>query len=621
MMQSTTNTTPPVNPSDDSLKKLVDQTLGLKGAIKEMLQGADQLNKVFGQSRERATEMMKAVSDAAQRITRLGGTSKDVFDTMNKIASETGRNVIANADVAAGLYATFKVTGIEVGSLVEKFADVGVQFSNITEEMKDSTQYVRDMGLNTQKVMGMVASSFSKLNEYNFEGGVQGLTKMAAKATMFRIDMGQAFNLAEKVITPEGAVEVASAFQRLGVAAGNMVDPFSLMNASINDPGALQDTIVNIGKQFTYFDEKTKSFKINPQGMLTLRALEKETGLSYEQLTKAGLAAAELDKRLSQISPSIKFENEEDKMYLSNIAQMGKGGKYEVTLEDGSKKDISEINQKEFDKLIGEQKKADMGIEEVAIKQLGYQESMAANIKSILEAIPRGVASTSFVRENFEGFKNVMDDVLGPFAKGLVDTNVVRENMDDIFNSMKGTIKDVVSSKGKVDKTKIKEKLGGDLGKSTDQVVDIIKKLSEDAYKNLQKSGKKGNSAEIEMLAGEATDMISKIMEAVEKKANINISDIIPNAISGLSTESALSGGLSDKVAEVKKGGQSLIDKVSQSLNVDGIITIKIDAPPGVTTQQLQEYVNNDDLKRSFWNFVQKQMVDSGMQKNKTLGK
>ena len=43
--------------------------------------------------------------------------------------------------------------------------------------------------------------------------------------------------------------------------------------------------------------------------------MAQETGISYEQLTKTALAAADLDDRLSAISPSINFEKEEDKMF------------------------------------------------------------------------------------------------------------------------------------------------------------------------------------------------------------------------------------------------------------------------------------------------------------------
>lgn len=42
------------------------------------------------------------------------------------------------------------------------------------------------------------------------------------------------------------------------------------MNDAINDPSTLQDSLLMLTKQFVQFDDKTKSFKINPQGMLTL---------------------------------------------------------------------------------------------------------------------------------------------------------------------------------------------------------------------------------------------------------------------------------------------------------------------------------------------------------------
>ena len=65
----------------------------------------------------------------------------------------------------------------------------------------------------------------------------------------------------------------------MGVSIGNLTDPFALMNDSINDPGALQDSLIKATKQFTQFDEKTKTFKINPQGILTLKAMSEETGI------------------------------------------------------------------------------------------------------------------------------------------------------------------------------------------------------------------------------------------------------------------------------------------------------------------------------------------------------
>jgi hypothetical protein len=113
-----------------------------------------------------------------------------------------------------------------------------------------------------------------------------GLAKMAAQASMLRFDMRETFTLADKVLDPAGAIDVAAAFQRLGVSVGNLADPFQLMNQSINDPSGLQTSLVEVAKSFTYFDEKTKSFKINPQGVLTLREMGEQTGVSAKEMMK-----------------------------------------------------------------------------------------------------------------------------------------------------------------------------------------------------------------------------------------------------------------------------------------------------------------------------------------------
>lgn len=618
MMPDDDKTTSPIK---ENVKGIFDETAGFSTAILEMLKGTEELNKAFGQTRTRATEMMKAVSDTALQIVRLGGDINDTIKTMSEISAATGKNVIANADAAGKLYATSEVLGTSVESLVSNFADVGFQFSQISKEMEDATKYVRDMGLNTKQVMEGVLNNFDKLNKYNFEGGVQGMTKMAAKATMFRIDMRETFSLAEKVMKPENAVATASAFQRLGVAAGNMVDPFALMNASINDPGALQDTIVNIGKQFTYFDEKTKSFRINPQGMLTLRELEAETGLSYEQLSKAGLAASELDARLSQISPAIKFENETDKQFLTNIAQLGDGGKYEVTLEDGTKKDISKLNQEEFDRLIKVQKDAPKDMEDVARAQLGTQKLIASDVKAMFESTTRGVASSSLVRENIEGLRNVSKDFLGTIAKGLVKTNVVGDNIEKVTQAVRGSIQKMISSGGKTDIGEIMKSLGTEFKGSTKEVATVVQQLSKQAFETIKKRGGSAKASEIEMLASTSVGYFEELLDAFKgKEKGTGTTAVATTGKATSSSESGLSGGLStsEKIDQVKYGNKTLTSQVSQSVDFGGTITIKVDAPAGVSSQYLQEFINSEEFKRNIYVYIQKQMQASG-QTQKTI--
>ena len=200
-------------------------------AADEMKQAANELVGSFALSRARVGEMMSAISEATPRMKRLGADFTKTLSVMGEIASATGKNTLASADSVAKLYATTKVIGGDVKGIVNSFTDAGIQFGVVGEQLEESVVMVRDLGLNAKEVMGQVVDNTSKLNRFNFDGGVQGLTKMAARASQLRFDMGEAFSLAEDAMNPERAVELASSFQRLGVSVGTLADPFELMNA------------------------------------------------------------------------------------------------------------------------------------------------------------------------------------------------------------------------------------------------------------------------------------------------------------------------------------------------------------------------------------------------------
>ena len=413
----------------------------LKNAQEALGQFSKSILQTFTQGRERIFELQRSLVDALPNIRRLGGDLSNVQSIISGVAESSRRNVVATTEQIEKLFVLERLTGKSAKELSESFLNVGVGIESIPKALGDSIKYVQSIGGNSKQVFEDVSKNMEKMNRFQFEDGVLGLTKMAAQASMMRFDVGETLKLADDVLDPDRAIEVAGAFQRLGVAAGTLVDPFALMNASINDPSGLQDSLINVSKQFTYFDEKTNSFKINPQGVLTLREMEKAAGLTLGSLSKMGLAASELDERLSQISPSIKFEKEEDKQYLANIGAMTKGGQYEVKFRDekGSEqtRKLSEITQKEFDLLIKQQKDSNKPIEETAREQLTLQESINANIAAIKSAV-MGVSLTSDVAMDVtEGLKEVAD----AGARGAEKTMNL-EQLRKTANDASGTLRD-----------------------------------------------------------------------------------------------------------------------------------------------------------------------------------
>jgi hypothetical protein len=403
---------PSTGDSSKGLGKALEQDIAknkdaLKNAQEALQTFSTDILKTFTQGRERIFELQRSLVDALPNIRRLGGGLDDVSKIISGVAEASRRNVVATTEQIEKLYAAEKVIGIAGGTLAESFLNVGIGIESIPNALEESIQYVQSIGGNAKTVMKDVTDNMGQMNRYQFEGGVQGLTKMAAQASMLRFDMKETFTLAERVLDPDGAIEVAGAFQRLGVAAGTLVDPFALMNASINDPSGLQDSLINVAKQFTYFDDETKSFKINRQGVLTLREIE----------------------------------NEEDKQYLANIGSMTKGGQYEVKFRDekGTEqmRKLSEITQDEFNLLIKQQKDSSKPIEETAREQLTLQKSTDNNIAAI-RSLMMGVTLTSDVAMDVtEGLKQVADAT----ARGAERTTNIEE-LRKTANDASGDLRD-----------------------------------------------------------------------------------------------------------------------------------------------------------------------------------
>ena len=537
-------------------------------AIDNALEGARRLNATFGQTKERMTEMMQAVSNSVPGITALGGEIKDVFKTLEDVSLATKRNVIASEDQVRSLYAVSKVMGDSVQNIVSEFTDVGVQFAQVGEQVQTSVNYIRSVGLNANDIMRDVSRQIENINKYNFAGGVEGLTKMAAQAATFRFDMNETFRVAEKALSPDGAIELASAFQRMGVAAGDLVDPFQLMNKSLNDPEGLQKSLIDMTKQYTEFDEKTKTFKINPAGMLQLRELSNQTGLSYENLSKSALAAANMDKAFKQLSPDLKFASDEDKMLLGNIAKMGKGGQYEVNIkEDGQDKTVklTELTNEQLKELLKQQKDAPKSIEDIAKAQLSTTDSILADVTAIKDKIVYGFTGADQIRNLTANVSKFATD-----ATSIINKAVPKSS--EISTGVTGVISQV-------------QKLFSEIGPNMDP------EKMKASITEIEKTFDKLESG----ASGRVKDALLEIEQKFEKTFNVDL----------LSKIGKISPEMSEQIKALKAGKEN-IEKTSASYKYDmsGTVNVKVDAVPGVSTQQLQAYVDSQDFKHKIYSML-----------------
>lgn len=552
-------------------------------ALTNLIVKGYELNKVFGQTGERIVEIQQATADALPGITRIGGTIEDVGRMMTNIAVESRRNTIATAEQMEKIYASYKVTGVEVSRLTQGFLDAGYGLNKIGKEMETAVNYVRSIGGNVGTVSKLVVDNLDLLNRFSFDKGVGGLTKMAAQASMLRFDMSRTAEFADKVMDPEGAVRMAAALQRLGVAAGNLTDPFALMNQSILDPSGLQDSIIGVAKQFTEFNKETGKFEISREGILRFRELAQETGISSAEMQKAGLAAAELDARLNQISPSIKFKSEEDKMLLANIGRLGDGGQYEVQLEPGGDYvKLSQLGQDQVNKLIEQQQTAPKNMEEIARAQMRFDEAMAADIRTIKNLISYGAASQTGILRPIQTTTEVVR-AAGGAVSDMADMKGARRGFESVGDTMKQLLSDVTSGK-KVDLEKYAKFFEGMTDKVENFTRDAFKAAKEAAKEKIPEDDKKWINDFLEKTGLKYDDKLKASEAAKNNVEPLANNQYIPaNFVRGQQIQQTLAANGGDV-----NGNMTVTQKVEFTP-----LNINITAPPGVDKQYLTQVLNS----------------------------
>jgi hypothetical protein len=582
----------PEEQSPEEYKKSILDSLDiateLASYVVEIQKSSIEINKVFGQGRQRVSELMSSIADAVPMVNRLGGSMADVSKTISEVAAASNRNVIASTKDVEKLYAAQKVLGISAGDLTNAFLDVGIGLNKLPEQLEESIGYVQSIGGNAQAVMQKVNDNMEQMNRYQFEGGVVGLTKMAAQASMLRFNMNETFRLADKVLDPENAIEVASAFQRLGVSAGALADPFQLMNMSINDPSGLQDSLADVAKQFTYFDEKTKTFKINPQGVLTLREMEKQTGVSAAEMSKMGLAAAELDKRLSAVNlAGLTIGTEEDKQFLANIAKMGEGGEYEVKVknEDGKEetKKLSEITQQEFDKLIQEQKEGPKSLEDMARVQMNISETIKGDVAAIKNAFIGGTATAKPVKDTIVAAQRTTDVLGGEASKKFGKTESVREEVETTLKDLGTMAMDF--------KEGIKpatETLSDYLMKVGNQMESVQNKFTE----ALKEYGRNVYDKMSDKTMGEKFLKEEVIGTALEKSG------------AGIPSKTAPIGSNTSKIENEKTIPKNQNITTKSTVDVGGKIEVDVKVPAGLSTEQLKQILDTTFNETRFKDYI-----------------
>jgi hypothetical protein len=515
------------------------------------------INKTLGLGAQKADEFRKLIIDTSAKYAELGLGLDQIGKDYLALSNVFNTNISISDETLTELAATTVVTGQKGDALAKAFRGVGVDIAGIAPRMLEVTEVAKQAGVTVGSVAAGVVKHIDKMNLYNFEGGVKGLAKMSAQASRLGIDMDKVFALTNKVFNPDGAIEVAAAMQRLGVATGALVDPLRLMDLSQNDPAELQNQIVNMTKDFVRFNKDLGEFQILPGEKRRLEEIAGALGLNNGELQRMALNAANLEYKMKQI----KFApgtSKEDREMIATLAQINKDGVAELKVKQyaydektGKEEWTGEYEMVDATKVTATQLKAlkesqelkGATMEEIAIKQQGELEGLNNKVGAIKTAIAFGVTRTSAAQGLYStgttGVKNALfqdeNNPNGLIPKSARDAENVGKAMQaalEVVNPLFKTLKTNINDINEV--TKISAKIG-------QSAIDFFKDF------------------DLDKLTGLGTEVLNKVMGTSTNVANVG----------GGGTNSSI---VNSSVSNTTNASLSNSNSVNSSLNNSSIL-------------------------------------------------
>lgn len=299
------------------------------GGFRQNIYNVATITQTWGDSAKNLAEYQGLYSENMGRAVVL---SESGYAAISQIARGTTLGAEGAADLAANM---------------DKF---GISVETSRDLVQETVNVAQKYGTNASVTTKKMLDNIKLATKLRFKGGIKDIEEISAKAAKFKMDISDIAGFAEKLFTPEGAIDAAAQLQVLGGEWSKMADPFKLMYQARHDMAGFQESIINSTKGIAQFNEQTKQFEISGMEMHRLREVAKATGIDYEKLANTALEFAKVSKIESKIGFKV---DPEYKDFVTSIATFDKNGKIEFHLTDGSIiDDITKISKTELDKMV-----------------------------------------------------------------------------------------------------------------------------------------------------------------------------------------------------------------------------------------------------------------------------
>lgn len=445
-----------------NLKNPLEIIKALGGDVLRQIQNEEQLrtdiNEQLGVTGELSRSIRDTIIESTTSALRFGFGMKEVSSMFIAMGEITGRANFMSTETADKSFAvarSFVGSLSEVGKLLGEAEKIGLGASDTLTAIEKSGRSSLGLGLNTKKTTELLKGDLSKLNEYGFQNGIEGLNRMVQKSIEFRMNLGEVYKIADKVMNPDSAIELTANLQVLGGAIGDFNDPLKLMYMATNNVEGLQDALIGAASNLATYNKEQGRFEITGVNLRRAKEMAAQLGVEYKEFAKGAIAAQERLSVVQDLAGKGFNLSEKDTEFIANLSQM-KDGKMVLSIpEDVSQKlgvatetAISDLTEQQIQILKDNKSELEkMSVEDIARQQF----SAVKNIQNDVNAMAnRQIRSVSPVVRNiaeesgaFEQMKKIaIEGAKNAVMNRTTDSNfgaaleVVRQKAKSYGNSL-----------------------------------------------------------------------------------------------------------------------------------------------------------------------------------------
>ena len=410
------------------------------------------INESIGIAGKLSKSLTDDINDSVAAGIRFGYGIEQVRDMVKSVMEESGRFNLISQKTIESTYATARAFIGDLkgmGQAISEFEKIGIGASSATKAIERAGKGSLELGLSGKKTTSDLRANIEKLNEFGFKNGIQGLAEMSRKATEFRLNMSEAFKIAENVMDPDKAIELTANLQVLGGAIGDFNDPLKLMYMATNNVEGLQDALIEAAGSLAVYNGEQGRFEITGINLRRAREMAKTLGIDYKELTRTAIASQErLAASTALMGKGLNLKPE-DQEFLTNLSRMD-GGKIIIDVPESIQKKlgidtqgkaIEDLSKATIDSLLlNREQFKEMSVEDIARDQLDNVENIRRDVGALVQMQLRN--TSRLIRGGMDGesgLDNITKTALDKLDKFTTDT--FKENPDLIKSGIEGAQK------------------------------------------------------------------------------------------------------------------------------------------------------------------------------------